>query len=145
MTFWRADLITKRAVTSAAANRQRSAPLPAFVGFIDETAVHAARPGRGLLRACYSGRKRRQVLKIQSFWIPDGALFRKYGPHAEHCHDIVLYQASGLHNEMRLTLLIDGVQPYIFGEFACILRAWFQTCHGTGQNGSATRRPLASS
>ena len=140
LTGWRGELMAERAAVYADAVRRRGAPLQTCVGFIDGTAIHVARPGGGLQRACYSGHKRRHVLKFQSVTTPDGLVFRMFGPHEGRRHDMVLYDESGLDEDLRQTLLIDGVQHCLYGDSAFVLRAWMQTGHGNGPDGIAAER-----
>jgi len=90
LTRWRGDFMAERAAVYADAVRGRGAPLRTCVGFIDDTAIHVARPGGGLQRACYSGHKRRRVHKFQSVTTPDGLFFHMYCPHEGRRHDMVL-------------------------------------------------------
>jgi len=130
LTRCRGDFMAERAAVYAGAVRRRGAPLLTSVGFIDGTAIHVARPGGGLQRACYSRHKRRHVLKFQSVTTPDVLVFHMYGPHEGRRHDMVLYYESGLNDHWRQTLLIDGVQHHLYGDSACVLCALMQTGHG---------------
>jgi len=143
LTRWRGEFMAERAAVYAGAVRRRGAPLQTCVGFIDGSAIHVARPGGGLQRACYSGHKRRHVLKFQSVTTPDGLVFHMYGPHEGRRHDMVLYYESGMDDDLRQTLLIDGVQHCLYGDSAYVLRAWMHTGHGNGpgvlrRNGHST-------
>jgi hypothetical protein len=86
------------------------------VGFIDGTLVEIARPRGMLQRATYSGQQRRPELKWQIISTPDGMLFNIIGPCECRRHDMHLFADSGLENILGETLLIDGVQHYIFGD-----------------------------
>jgi len=140
LTRWRREFMAERAAVYVGAVRRRRAPLQTCVGFIDGTAIHVARPGGGLQRSCYSGHKRRHVLKFQSVTTPDGWVFHMYGPHEGRRHDIVLYYESGLDDDLRQTLLIDGVQYCLYGDSAYVLRSWMQTGHGNGPDRTAAER-----
>jgi len=129
LTRWRGEITAERAAVYADAVRRRGAPLQTCVGFIDGTAIHVARPGGGLQRACYSGHKTQHVLKFQSVTTPDGLVFHMYGPHEGRCHDMVLYYESGLDDDLRQTHLIDGARHCLYGDSAYVLRAWMQTGH----------------
>jgi len=137
LTRWRGELMAERAAVYSDAVRRRGAPFQTCVGFIDGTAVHVARPGGGIQRACYSGHKRRHVLNFQSVTTPGGLVFHMYGPHEGRRHDVVLYKESGLDDALRQTLLIDGVQHCLYGDSAYVLRAWMQTGHGNGPDRTA--------
>jgi len=132
--------MAERAAVYADAVRRRGAPLQICVGFIDGTAIHVARPGGGLQCACYSGHKRRHVLKFQSVKTSDGFVFHMYGPHEGRRHDMVLYCESGKDEDLRQTLLIDGVQHCLYGDSVYVLRAWMQTGHGNGPDRLAAER-----
>jgi len=129
LTRWRGECLAERAAVYADAICRQKAPLQTCVGFIDGTAIHVARQGGGLQCVCYSGHKRRHVLKFQSVTAPDGLVFHKYDPHEGRRHDMVLYYESGLDDDLRQTLLIDGVQHCLHGDSAYVLRAWMQTGH----------------
>ena len=125
--------------TVDAVHRQ-GAPLQTCVEFIDGTPIHVARPCGGFKCACYSGHKRRHVRKFQSDTPCDGLVFRMYGPHEGRRHDMVLYYEFGLDDDLRQTLLIDGVQHCLHGDSAYVLRAWMQTGHGNGLDRIAVER-----
>jgi len=65
-----------------------------------------------------------------------------YGPHEGRRHDIVLYYESGLDDDLRQTLLIDGVQHCLYGDSSYVLRSWMQTGHGNEPDRTAAERAL---
>jgi len=140
MTRWRAEFMAERAAVYADAVRRRGAPLQTCVGVIDVTAIHVSRPCDGLQRACYSGHKRRQVLTFQSVTTPDGLVFHMYGPHEGRRNDTVMYYESGQDEDLRQTLLIDGVQHCLYGDSAYVLRAWMPTGHRNRPNQNEAER-----
>jgi len=63
-----------------------------------------------------------------------------YGPLEGRRDDMVLYYVSWLDEDLRQTLLIDGVQHCLYGDSAYVPRAWMQTGHGNGQDHPAAER-----
>lgn len=117
----------ERAVLYAQAIESKGAPLGQCVGFIDGTVIRVARPGGGLQRCVYSGHKRVHCIKLQSLITPDGLVFHLFGPIEGRRHDMMLYHMSGMEGMLRDTLEINGVQYFIYGDSAYVLRAWLQT------------------
>jgi nuclease HARBI1 len=54
-------------------------------------------------------------------------LFHIFGPYEGRRHDMHLYAESGLENILGETLLIDGVQHYIFGDSWYMVRPYLMT------------------
>jgi len=50
---------------------------------------------------------------------------------------MVLYYESGLDDDLRKTLLIDGVQYCLYGDSAYVLRSWMRTGPGDGPDRTA--------
>ena len=126
LTEWRVEFMSERAALYAEKIEGTSAYLDRCVGFINGTAIFIARPGGGLQRACYSGRKRKHAVKFQSVLTPVGLVFHLFGPWEGRRHDMTLYFESGLDAVLPHALVISGVQYYIYGHAACMVRPWVQ-------------------
>jgi len=124
---FRADFLSQRASRYANAVLQAGAPLDKCVGFIDGTNIYIAKP-RGLAhRATYSGHKRRNCLKFQALSLPDGLILHMFGPVEGRRHDMTLFRRSEVENRLRASLLIAGVQYYVYGDPAYVLLPYLQT------------------
>lgn len=124
----RGNFLRERAHRYAQAIQEAGAPLPRCVGFIDCTKIRMSRPGGhgSMQRSCYSGHKRFHCLIYQTITTPDGLMFALFGPELGRRHDLTLYRESGWEPIMENFLHIDGVQFYIFGDSAYLLRPWMQ-------------------
>lgn len=124
---WRGGFMRQRARLYAERIEQAGAALDRCVSFIDGTAIAVARPGGGLQSACYSGHKRRHVLKFQNVLTPDGLFFYLFGPVEGRRHDMTLYYESGLEDTLATELMVEGEQFYLYGDAAYMTRPWLQT------------------
>jgi len=82
--------------------------------------------GREFQRACYSGHKRRHAIKFQVVITPDGLIAHLFGSWDGRRHDMTLYHESGLDAVLSDALVIQGVQHYIYGDAAYLVRPWLQ-------------------
>jgi len=126
LTEWRVDFVRARAPLYSARIEAAGAYLDKCVGFIDETAIFVSRPGGGLQRACYSGRKRRHAVKFQGVLTPDGLFVHLFGPLEGRRHDMTLYYQSGRDELLPDALMVDGTQHYLYGDAAYMIRPWLQ-------------------
>ncbi|ETP37518.1 hypothetical protein F442_14680 [Phytophthora nicotianae P10297] len=88
---------TSRLEAYADAVRQRGAPEPKYIGFIDDTVRGIACPSINQ-KQVYNGHERKPVLKYQGVMIPDGLFIEFYGPCVGRRHDSWLLRQSGLLN-----------------------------------------------
>jgi len=126
LSEWRVDFLRERAALYSTRIEEAGAYLDKCVGFIDGTTIFVSRPGRGFQRACYSGHKRRHAIKFQSVITPDGLIAHLLCPWEGHRHDMTLYHESGLDAVLSDALVIQGVQHYIYGDAAYLVRPWLQ-------------------
>jgi len=63
-----------------------------------------------------------------------------YGPHEGRRNDTVMYYESGQDEDLKQTLLIDGVQHCLYGDSAYVLRAWMPTGHRNRPNQNEAER-----
>ena len=122
---FRSGLVERRAALYSQKIREKGAPLNRCIGFIDGTAVRIARPVRGQ-KSCYSGHKRTHALKYQSVIGPDGLFLHVWGPLEGRRHDMTLYRRSGMDQLLEEALYMEGVQYYLYGDPAYVLRPWLQ-------------------
>jgi DDE superfamily endonuclease len=99
------------------------------VGFIDGNLVEIVRSRFMLQRTTYNGHKRRTGLKWKVITTPDGMMLHIFGPYEGRRIDMHLYAESGLYNILDATLLIYGVQHYIFGDSGSMLRPYLMSPH----------------
>eukprot|EP00644_Phytophthora_capsici_P011366 jgi/Phyca11/119086/e_gw1.37.80.1 len=104
-------LTRSRLEAYAAAVRQRGAPQPKCIGFIDGTVRGFARPTRNQ-KQVYNGHKRKHVLKYQGVMAPDGLFIDFYGPCVGRRHDSWLLRQSGLLNRLPRALKDRANAPY---------------------------------
>lgn len=124
----RTGLMTSRASLYASKIRTTGAMLPHCVGYIDVTKIHICRSGghSSLQQAVYSGHKRIHCLLFCTVTSPDGLIFYCEGPVEGRRHDLFLLNFTGLDDDLRSGLLIDGTQYYVHGDSAYVnhVRAW---------------------
>lgn len=124
----RGGFLRERAAIYAESIRDNNAPLPNCVGFIDCSNIRICRPGGegANQRSCYSGHKRVHCLKYQTLTTPDGLMFALFGPEVGRRHDVTLYRSSQWESVLRDNMYIAGIQYYIYGDSAYLLRPWMQ-------------------
>lgn len=124
----RTNLLRQRAKIYAEAIKYKGAPLHQCIGFIDCTKIRMCRPGgHGTnQRSVYSGHKRMHCLSYQTLTTPDGLIFALWGPEVGRRHDLTLLRKSGWEEIFSESLLIDGVQHYIYCDAAYNLRPYMQ-------------------
>ena len=122
----RSDLLSSTANMYANAIEESGAPLHKCVGFIDCTKIRMQRPGgHGTLqRSCFSGHKRFHCLFYQTLSTPDGLMFALYGPVVGRRHYLTLFHESGWEELFSNCLNVNGIQYYVFGDNAYLLRPW---------------------
>lgn len=125
---FRPGIMQARANLYAEVLRQNNCPLDSCVGFIDCTKIRMTRPGGhgSNQRSCYSGHKRMHCLIHQSLSTPDGLIYALYGPVEGRRHDLTVLRQSNWEDVMEGSLVIDGIQYYIYGDSAYLLRPWMQ-------------------
>jgi hypothetical protein len=123
---WPENIVRERAAYYAKCVTERGAVLPHVVGFIDGTSLEIARPKGNAQRATYSGHKRRNCIKFQAISAPDGCILHLFGPMEGRRHDMTLYRESSIDQALQASLLVDGVQYYIYGDPAYCLRPYLQ-------------------
>jgi len=126
LSEWRVDFLRERAALYSTKIEEAGAYLDKCVGCIDVTTILVSRPGGGFQRACYSGHKRRHAIKFQSVITPDGLIAHLFGPWEGRRHDMTWYHESGLDAVLSDALVIQGVQHYIYGDAAYLVRPWLQ-------------------
>ena len=126
LTEWRVEFVRERAALYSEKIEGTGAYLDRCVGFTDGTAIFIARPGGGWQRACCSGHKRKHAVNIQSILIPDGLIFHLFVLWEGRRHDMISYFESGLDAVLYHALVISGVQYYIYGDAAYMVRPWVQ-------------------
>jgi DDE superfamily endonuclease len=104
------------------ANKNRA--LQNCVSFIDGTKIEIARPPGVMQPATYSGHKRVNCLKYQLISAPDNLALHYAGPVEGRRHDMAIYSASGIEEDLASSLHIDGIQYCIYGDSAYALREY---------------------
>jgi len=127
LSEWRGDFMRERSPLFAARIEAAGASLDKCVGFIHGTALFVSLPGGGLLRACYSGHKRKHALKSQNVLTPDGLFFHLFGPVEGRRHDMTLYHESEMDATLADALIVGWEQYYLYGDLAFMMRPRLQT------------------
>lgn len=78
-------------------------------------------------RATYNGHKGFDCLKFQAVVAPDGLILHLYGTVEGRRHYRTMFIESNLSVHLSDTMEIDGVQYYIFGDAAYVLRPFQKT------------------
>jgi DDE superfamily endonuclease len=123
---WPKNIVRERAAYYEKCVTERWAVLPHVVGFIDGTSLEIVRPKGNAQRATYSGHKRRKCINFQAISTPDGCILHLFGPMEGRRHDMTLYRESSIDQALQASLLVDGVQYYIYGDPAYCLRPCLQ-------------------
>lgn len=89
--------------------------------------LQIARP-RGLQqRATFNVHKRFNYLKFQAVAAPDGLILHLYGLVEGRRHDITMLRQSNIGPMLAQRLNMNGVQYYIYGDSAYMLRPYLMT------------------
>jgi nuclease HARBI1 len=94
------------------------------VGFIDGTLTEIARPKGAAQRATYSGHKRFNGLKYQVITMPNGMIFNIFGPWEGRRHDMTLFRASGIGENLSNGLIINSQQYYLYADSGYVSRPY---------------------
>eukprot|EP00171_Calliarthron_tuberculosum_P021988 IDg21988t1 len=131
VTSFRADLIHERAELYASCIKAVGGKLDRCVGFMDGTKIQMVRPGGAstLQRSCYTGHKRFHCLVYQTITTPDGLILHLYGLVEGRQPDAYLYRQSGIDEDLRHHLVVDGKQYYLYADKAYVLRSWMHTAY----------------
>lgn len=124
----RSQFMQQRAQLYASAISAERSPLYCVFGFIDCTKIKMCIQGvhNSFQRSVYNGDKKMHSLIYQTISTPDGLIFTMYGTGAGRLYDMFLYHNNGWDQIFQQTRFIDGLQFYVFGEKAYMIRPWMR-------------------
>ena len=98
-----------------------------YISFIDGTVIGIARPGGSTLQnvAC-NGHKRKNSLKYQAVYAPDGLIAHAFGPMEGQRHDWTLFARSELDEQLGSVLVVKGMQYCLHADSGYSERIYLQ-------------------
>jgi hypothetical protein len=128
VTSFHVNCVQERAYEKARAiSRKCGGAVQSCLGFIYGTLIEIARPKGALQRATYSGHKIRNGLKWQIVTTPDGVVLHAFGPAESRRYDMHLLAESKMDNILSGSLIVHGIQYYLFGDSGYVLRPYLLT------------------